>query len=208
MSDLVRTALVVDDHAVLAELVSRAVAEAFAPVEVTVCGDIAAATDEVESSRPDTVILDAQLPSGDGISLIPTILGANPDARIVVLTGHPTHHGQRTALDRGAIGYLGKANALSHLIEALRHANVGNPATDPGLAGSPSDPGIAALTPREKEVLGLLAEGRHVQDIAVDLDLSIHTARGYVKSTLAKLDARSQLEAVAKAVREGIVRIG
>lgn len=200
--------LIVDDHVMFAELICQAVNDEFPEALVKRAADLPDAARTIEELRPDTVLLDAKLPSGDGISLLPAIMEQDPDARVIVLTAHPNLQGERTAYACGTAGYLGKDTDLTTLIGHLCDATVAAPARDAQLAAKAISGPFRKLAPREAQVLQHLAEGLHVQDVAKHLGLSVHTTRGYVKSTLMKLGASSQLEAVSIAAREGLVRIG
>ncbi|MEZ5086743.1 MAG: response regulator transcription factor [Tessaracoccus sp.] len=175
---------------------------------MAIAADIDKALSLAASTRPDTIIMDAQLPSGDGVEVLPRLREALPEVRIIVLTARPRPDRERVAFEAGAVGYLGKDVPLAELLEAVRKATADNPARDPRMIERAAAAAPRALSPREREVLCLLAEGRYVQEIAVQLGLSIYTTRDYVKTILAKLGASSQLEAVALAAREGLVRVG
>lgn len=204
-----RRVLVVEDHLVLAELIAQTLGEEAGVECVAIADDVAPALVTAVELRPDAIVIDANLPSGDGVALLPELHGIVPGVRSVVLTARPRPDRERAALGAGAVGYLGKDGSLAALLDALRFADSARPARDPRMiARSAEAITDRALSPREGEVLALLAEGHHVQDIAGELCLSVHTARGYVKSVLGKLGARSQLEAVATAAREGLVRVG
>ncbi|HMR47661.1 MAG TPA: response regulator transcription factor [Arachnia sp.] len=203
-----RRVLVVDDHLVLAELIAQTIDASPDGECVAIAADIDAALSLAGSTRPDTIIMDAQLPSGDGVAALPGLRDSLPEARVIVLTGRPRPDRERAAFEAGAVGYLGKDAPLETLMDAVRNATRSAPARDPRLRERAAAAAAKALSPREREVLALLAEGRYVQEIAGELGLSVHTTRDYVKTILAKLGAGSQLEAVAMAAREGLVRVG
>lgn len=203
------TVLVVDDHAVLGELLAGAIDAEPDLVCVGVAGDVGPALELMARERPAVVVLDAALPAGDGVDLVPRLRESRADVRVVMLTAHPRPDRARRALASGAVGYLGKDAGLGVVLAAVREAAPGAPHLDPGLAAREYSATVEwGLSPREHEVLTLLADGEHATDIARRLGLSVHTTRGYVKSVLHKTGTRSQLEAVARAVREGVVRVG
>lgn len=205
----VRRILIVEDHGVLAELIANTLDDEIGLECAGIAGDLDSTLALVSETRPDTIILDAQLPSGDGVELVPRLRTMIPEIRVVVLTARPRPDRERAAFEAGAVGYLGKDGRLADLIAAVREASVENPARDPRLRQrSDAAASERGLSRREREVLALLAEGRYVQDIAEQLGLSVSTTRGYVKAILAKFGARSQLEAVAAAARDGLVRVG
>lgn len=201
--------LVVDDHTVLADLMANAIDSEHDVECVGVAGDLSTAAELAAALDPDTVLLDACLPSGDGIDLIPQLRDIRPDVRVILLTAQPRPDRARAAFAHGAVGYLGKDARLADVLLAVRHASADRPARDPRLSVRCASPASRwMLSPREQEVLEHLASGKHVQDIALQLGLSIHTTRDYVKALLKKMGARSQLEAVTLAAREGLVQVG
>ncbi|MFT3877624.1 MAG: response regulator transcription factor [Propioniciclava sp.] len=203
-----RRILIVEDHGVLAELIANAIDDEAGWECAGIADDLDSALASADLTRPDTIILDAQLPSGDGVQLVPRLRALVPGVRVIILTARPRPDHERTAFEAGAVGYLGKDGRLADLITAIREATPEDPARDRRLQERSDAASLRSLSRREREVLGLLAEGRHVQDIATQLGLSVSTTRGYVKAILAKFGAQSQLEAVAAAAREGLVRVG
>lgn len=213
MEDMRHRVMVVADHAVLADLLAAVIAGEEDLVCAGVAGDGPAALTLAERVHPDAVLLDAVLPCGDGIELIAPLKRICAAARVIVLTGRPRADGERLAFAAGAAGYLGRTASLAEVLAAIRHAPVGQPApSNLPYEPAPSQPGPPffrrSLSPREREVLALLAEGRHVNQIAAGLGLSVNTTRDYVKSVLKKMGAHSQLEAVTRAAVEGLVRVG
>lgn len=204
-----RRVLVVDDHRILADLVAGALDAASDLECVGVAEDGPRALTIARATRPDTVLLDVQLPSSDGVALVDELHDLLPGVRVILLTGHPRPDLERRALAAGAVGFLGKDGRLTELLDAVRHASPTRPARDPRLAARAELADQAwTLTPRELEVLGLLGEGFDVAAIATSLELSTYTVRDYVKAVLAKLGVRSQLEAVTAAGRAGLISVG
>ena len=141
-------------------------------------------------------------------------MAARPELRVVVLTAHGDVRVMRRAAKVGACALLPKDGSLPELLDALRNARPGGFRVHPALlhalitedlAGLARSGGPPALTAQEQRVLDLLAEGRDVRSISRQLDISVHTCRGYVKALLVKLDAHSQLEAVVVARTHGLV---
>ncbi|MBX3094515.1 MAG: response regulator transcription factor [Cryobacterium sp.] len=186
--------LVVDDHRTFAELM-RLGLDAQADFH---CAAIAYGVGHalrVAAAVPyRAAIVDLGLPDGDGADLVGELRRLTPEARVVVLTAHPRSDVARRALSAGAHRVLPKRGRLDEVFDALRHVG-----TDIVPAAK------SLLTPRETAVVALLADGMDVQGIAARLELSPYTVRDHVKSVLAKLGARTQLEAVVIAAREGIV---
>lgn len=187
--------LIVDDHRTFAELL-RLGLDAQPDLEcVGVAHSMAEAIKLAKEVPYQAAIVDLGLPDGDGAELVADLHRERPEARILVLTAHPRSDLARRALAAGASAVLAKAGRLDGLLQALR-------------AGIHQEPSLAyrdPLTQRERQVLALLADGADVRSIARSLGLSPYTVRDHVKAILAKLGARTQLEAVVLAVREGIV---
>ena len=140
-------------------------------------------------------IVDLGLPDGDSAQLVAELLRCVPEARIVVLTAHPRTDIARRALAAGARRVLPKQGRLDDVLDALREPD----------SSPPPQMTEGVLSPREREVIALLAQGLDTRGVARVLGLSAYTVRGHIKSILAKLGAHSQLEAVIAAAHEGIV---
>ena len=187
--------LVIDDHRVFTDLLAFALDATPGTVCVGTAASVGEGLRKAEAMSLDAILLDVGIGDDDGVQAIPELRARCPRARIVVLTAPPTAAGADAARAAGASGYLAKDTRLDDLVTALHTATASRPAIAPGLARTPLD----ALTPREREVLTLLCEGRRPTDIARELSLSPHTVRDHVKTLRRSLGARSQLEVVAKA---------
>ncbi len=205
------TVLVVDDHWAFADLLETAIG---GEPDLTCVGSargVAAGLAKVERLRPDLVVMDVRLGDGDGVRATATISARWPQVRVVVLTAHPDASLIRRAADAGACCLLPKDSSLPEVLNALRTAQRGEFVVHPTLLKTlvsdrprPTEY-IPPLSRRETEVLQMLAIGMDVRSIAEQLGISLNTCRGYVKSLLAKLNAHSQLEAVAVANRNGLI---
>ena len=195
--------LVIDDHRVFTELLSLALDASPGTRCVAVASSIREGLAKAAAHRLDVVVIDVRLPDGSGLDAVPELLALHPDARILVLTAHPRADLAERALNAGASGFLAKEEPLSHLLRAIAAARPGRPAISAALSVSPAD--AVGLTPREREVLTLLAQGHDPAAIARLLWLSRHTVRDHVKAVLAKLGAHSQLAAVSKAIALGLI---
>lgn len=193
--------LVIDDHRVFTDLLAFALDAA----PHTACAGTAASLAEglrkAEALDVDVVLLDVQLGADDGLSAVELLRRLRPGARVIVLTAHPSAAGAALARASGAAGYLAKDTRLDDLVAAIRTASPARPAIAPGLVRSPFD----ELTPRERQVLELLCDGRRSAGIARELGLSVHTVRDHVKALRHAFGVRSQLEVVATAVAHGWV---
>lgn len=205
--------LVVDDHVTFAELLTGALDREPDLVSVGHAVSVAEAVDMCRRLSPDLVVMDVQLPDGDGFVATRRITDESPATRVVMLTAQADATHLSRARRARACGLLLKDGSLAHLLLTLRSATHGEFRYDPSWvsadapAPGPAGAGGAApsLTQRERDVLALLAEGREVRDIAVLLGVTPATCRGYVKSLLVKLDAHSQLQAVVAAWRLGLL---
>jgi len=174
----------------------------------------------VEELRPDVVLMDIRMPKLDGLEATRRILArAEPSPRVVVLTTFDLDGYVYEALRAGASGFLLKDAPEDQLVAAIRIAADGGAMFSPSVTRrlieefsrrvSPEPPpGLAELTPREREVLRLLARGLSNQEIAAELVVSEHTAKTHVAHILSKLGLRDRIQAVVLAYETGLVRPG
>jgi len=197
--------LVIDDHRSYAEALSLAVSLEPGFQSVGHAPDVRSGLDRVLEEHPDVVVIDWQLPDIDGIEGVRRILVADPRVKLVMITGHSERGLERLAGMAGATAFLPKESSIAEIIQKVRESAAGETSIEITDSGDVHAPGAPSLTPREVEVLYMLARGRDPQAIASELFLSVHTIRGYVKEVLRKLGAHSQLEAVAIARRSGLL---
>ena len=210
--------LLADDHRIVREGL-RARLEKRTDFEV-----VGEAADGIEAVRlagelePSVVILDVTMPGLNGIEATRRIVAARPGVRVLVLSMHADRRYVIEALKAGACGYVLKDSAFDELIHAiesvLAHASYLSPAiTDMVLkeyvAGLPRDSGTAfdLLTPREREVLQLLAEGLPSKSIAARLGVTVKTIETHRQQVMDKLDIHSVAELTKYAVREGLTSL-
>lgn len=206
--------LIVDDQ----RLVAEALALAIEVEDDLQCVGVASGVEEalaiVAGTHVDVVLMDLAMPGIDGTEGTRRIKATQPDAAVLVVTGHATAESLVRAAEAGATGFLQKDASFATILAAIRAPHGAQMLIDPAtLAGLQSPDADAAddhkqaiLTPREFEVLQLMGEGLDPRAIAERLHVSIHTARGYVKNILSKLGVHSQLEAVVVAARAGLLR--
>lgn len=204
----------VDDHRLLAQAIGETLA--FAPgIEVVGVEDRArAGIRAVGELRPDVVLMDFYMPDLDGASATRQILAISPDTKVVMVTGSLEETVLVEAVAAGCVGYVYKGRDLRELVETVRAAHRGEMLVSPDVLGRvlrrvrarPVSQGVRP-TKRELEVLRLLARGASNEAIARRLGLSVLTVRKHVQNIIRKLGAHSKLEAVAVAVRSGLIEV-
>lgn len=197
------TVLVADDHAMTRAGIARLLAAAEPPIRVV--GEAASGEEAVaawRSLRPDVVLMDLQMPNGDGTEAIARIREEDPEASIVALTAFASDDSVAGALRAGARGYVGKTASEAELTGAILAASrggmlVSGPAADRLHAHlNGANPGVA-LTERERQVLGLLEHGSSDRQIASALGISVKTVEKHVGSILRKTGAQNRTQAAA-----------
>ena len=199
------------------------VAEAFAEVvegqpDMEVVGyasNVEDARRVARSSNPDVVLMDYRLKDGDGVAATLLIKQDSPATQVVMVTSALSDAVLIPALEAGCSGFLTKDRPVDEVLAAIRAVHAGESMISPDMLVRllprlrPMKKGVGEeLTPRELEVLQLLAEGLSTQAIANQLVLSSKTVRNHVQAILAKLGVHSKLEAVATAARRGLIRYG
>jgi DNA-binding NarL/FixJ family response regulator len=175
----------------------------------------------VRVTRPDVVLMDVRMPDLDGISATHEVLGAFPDVKVVILTTFEQDDYIFGALSAGASGFLLKRTRPEELIAAIHTIAAGDSLLSPSvtsrvierMAGQPQpdaehDPRLQELTPRETEVLRLVARGLSNAEIASELVIEESTVKTHFKRVLAKLGARDRVQAVIFAYEKGLARPG
>ncbi|WP_109641960.1 MULTISPECIES: response regulator transcription factor [Lentzea] len=203
------TVVLVEDHDMVAEAIGLALERAGIEV-VARATTVATALTDTRRARPDIVLLDRRLPDGDGTTLIPELVKGG--ARVLVLTGEATASVAARVAEAGAAGLILKSARLDELVEAVRRVADGEVVFDPKLLAGVLDRltgrvriAGTTLTAREQETLLLLADGAGTEQISSRLGVARNTARNHVQRVLDKLGARSKLEAVSIARREGLL---
>src|SRR6266404_2315234 len=158
--------------------------------------------------RPDVVLMDLSMPVMDGLEATRAILDEFPDARIIVLTTFAGDEDIHRALDAGAMGYLLKDMLVADVLKVIRSVIAGRRGIPPAVAATLAQhtPRIA-LTPRETEVISLIATGLTNGEIAQRIGRTEETVKVHVKNILRKLDAQDRTEAVTNAMRRGFIRL-
>ena len=215
--------LLVDDHASVRQSLAILLDREPDISVVDQAGSLAAARAALAEKEVDLAVVDLGLPDGDGVELVPDVRAANPDAAVLILTAVTDRRHLARAIEAGAAGVLNKAAALDEILGTVRRAAAGEALhsarelmdllellRDAGRAREEERRAKAALdrlTPREREILQLLAEGLSDKEIAERLYLSGKTVRSHVASILTKLGVDSRLQALVFALRHGAVVI-
>jgi two-component system response regulator DevR len=198
------TVFLLDDH----EIVRRGVADLLesAP-DITVVGEAGTAAQalaRIPALKPQVAVLDARLPDGSGIDVCRDIRSAMPEVRCLILTSYDDNDAIFAAVMAGAAGYLLKEIRGTSLLEAIRQVASGKSLLDPSVTerllarlrdGTPSDPRMASLSEREREILGLIADGLTNRQIGERLYLAEKTVKNYVSALLAKLGMERRTQA-------------
>lgn len=208
--------VIADDHRTFAEAL-RAALTRERGIRVTAIVDHAAgAVEIVRSQSPDILLITVE--GMDAVEAIREIRGTSPGTRVVVLTGTRDDTTMARAVEAGAAGYLPTTRPVKDVASSIRAAHRGKPLMDPVemrlvLArtrrkrrnDASQRERLGRLTPRETEVLRLMADGLSSSRIAEELDISPHTLRTHVQNVLVKLRVHSKMEALALAIRYGKV---
>jgi DNA-binding NarL/FixJ family response regulator len=207
-----RTVLVIDDQRAFADLLQRALAGQPDVVCVDVAYDVTAGLELVEQHRPDVVILDVCFDDEvrDGVDVAREIRAGYPDTRVVLLTGQTDPSLVGRAAVAGAHALMAKNGSIEEILQSVRDSRSGGLTVDTLFlqaltAVRAPEPGAPTLTRRESDVLGMLVLGLDAKAISDQLQISVNTCRSYIKTLLSKLNAHSQLEAVAIARRRGLL---
>lgn len=213
MTETIRI-FIADDHTIVRSGV-QALLETID--DLTVVGEAADGQQAVQQTlhlRPDVILMDLEMPILDGIGAIEQIMAQWPEARILVLTSFATDDRVFPAVKAGALGYLLKDSGPDALVDAIRQVHRGESWLHPKIArklmqelsrpASASQPPTAdPLTPREVDVLQLVAQGLGNQEIADKLVIGEATVRSHVSNILSKLHLASRTQAALYALREG-----
>jgi DNA-binding NarL/FixJ family response regulator len=209
--------LIADDHAVVRQGL-RTFLDLQDDIEVIAeAADGEAALDAARREHPDVVLLDLVMPRLAGVAALRRLREVAPEARVIVLTSFGDDERLFAALRAGACGYLLKDVEPAELVRAIRTAHAGHSPLSPAVAarvidelahGGPRAGAADELTPRELEVLRLIARGRSNKVIALELGMAEKTVKTHVSHLLAKLGLSDRTQAALYAVREGLADRG
>jgi DNA-binding NarL/FixJ family response regulator len=197
-----------EDHAVVRNGLVELLAGAEDVEVVATAADGEQALASVEELQPDVVLMDISMPKVDGIRATASIAQADPDVRVVMLTAFSDRDRVVSALDAGAVGYLLKDAEPDEVLEAIRAASRGEAPLAPRAArellAARSEERHADLSKREREVLGLVAEGLPNKLIARRLEISEKTVKAHLTSVFQRIGVTDRTQAALWAQRHGI----
>jgi DNA-binding NarL/FixJ family response regulator len=215
--------LLADDHALVRTGIRLVLTQIDPTLEIFEAADGRVAIDLARRESPDLCLLDISMPGLNGIDAIPLLLKASPRTRILVLSMHSGMQYVSEALRAGAHGYILKDAAVDEVADALRAVREGRPflsqqladtlLTDyarraPGQADSPRRSDDApSLSPRQREVLQRIAEGRSTREIAAALHVSVKTVETHRAEIMRRLDIRDVAGLTRYAIRHGMVAV-
>jgi len=201
--------LVVDDHRVLAEGLAILFGD---NADLELVGTVTSGEEAIEAVsklKPQIVLMDVRLPGIDGVSAVKRIHQASPTTQFVMFTAYGDKRLLSDAIAAGARGYVMKGSPPADLLRAIRTVADGKAFVDPSLSpallmtdGTPTE---QPLSEREREILQLLAEGFHTEEVARRIGLSVETVKSDTKRVIAKLQADTRTHAVAIALRQAII---
>jgi two-component system response regulator DevR len=212
-ADRVIRVFLLDDH----EVVRRGITDVLEADGIAVVGEAATAAEalrRIPATSPDVAILDARLPDGSGIDVCREVRSTLPAVRCLILTSYDDADAVFAAVMGGASGYLLKQIRGTSLVDAVRQVAAGRSLLDPAVTerllarlreGTTTDPHLASLTDREREILSLIADGLTNRQISDRLFLAEKTVKNYVSGLLAKLgmQRRTQAAVYGATIRDG-----
>jgi DNA-binding NarL/FixJ family response regulator len=208
-------ALIVDDHPVTREGLRTALE--LSEDVIVVVGEAGSGEEAVEQARdlsPDVVFMDVRMPGMDGIEATRRIKDAAPETKVILITVDESRGAVSEAIQAGVSGYLLKDATPDALVDAARNAIEGNAVIHPQLTrtfieeartASSDEPRSTPLSKREREILQRVADGATTRQVASDLGISPHTVKTHLERIFEKLGANDRAQAVAIAIRTGIV---
>jgi len=197
--------LIVEDHQVVADGLSALLND---QPDMTVVGSAASVFDSIaraQDLKPDVAVVDFRLTDGTGADAGLGIRQVRPDTKLIFLTREDSDAARFAAIEAGASAFIHKSQAASEVVNAIRTVAAGGTLFTPRTIATllnkrrEMDSQLESLTPREKEVLRLMAEGISSRDIAARLGISYTTVRTHIRSLGSKLGVHSKLEAIVKA---------
>ena len=200
--------LSVEDHPVFRQGLSTIIGSEQDMILIAQATNATEAIKEFRAHLPDVTLMDLRLPGASGTDALIAIRGEYPSARVIVLTTSEGDAEIRRAVRAGASGYLLKSTPADELVAAIRAVHAGQKRVSPEVAAEIAEHAIDdGITPREIDVLRLIAAGNSNKEIAAQLSLTEDSAKGHVKNILAKLGVNDRTHAVTIALKRGFISL-
>jgi DNA-binding NarL/FixJ family response regulator len=200
--------LSVDDHPLLREGIAALIGKQADMELIAEASNGLEAIEQFRMHRPDVTLMDLQMPEMSGIDALSAIRGEFPEARVIVLTSYSGDVQVSRALRSGARGYLLKDMLRKELLETIRAVHAGHKRVSSEVAAEIAEHATdGTLTPRETDVLRLIAAGNANKEIGSRLGLTEETIKSHVKSILGKLDANDRTHAVTIGLKRGVIEL-
>ncbi len=201
--------MLVDDHALVRKGLRRMVED---DPDIRVVGEASDGIEAVKRAgelKPQVIVMDMAMPGMDGVQATREILRRLPKTSILILSMYAQENYIRNAFDAGALGYILKNATDIDLPAAIKDVAAGKRVLDPGLVSAEREPDdvFDRLTPREKQILQLIAEGNSNKEIAGMLNLSVNTVAVHRANLMDALGVHRTAELVVFAIRKGLVRL-
>ena len=213
MSSTSRTVVVADDHPVFREAIAAAIESSPELALAAAVADGPDALAAIRAHRPDVAVLDQQLPGLSGLEVLTAITGEGVPTRVMIVSADASGALVRAALLAGAAGFVSKSATLIAIRDAVHAVARGETSISPevqadlvaAMRRGDHDVPANALTPRELEVLGLIAAGKSAPEIARVLTVSTSTVKTHIRNVFEKLDVNDRAAAVAEGMRRGLL---
>jgi DNA-binding NarL/FixJ family response regulator len=203
------TVMLVDDHAMVRKGFRRLLED---DPDIRIVGEASNGREAVELARdlnPQVIVMDMAMPEMDGVQATREILKHSPKTVVLLLSMYAQENYVRNAFDAGALGYVLKNASDIDLASAIKDVAAGKRVLDPGLVAAEREPedAFSKLTPREKQILQLIAEGNSNKEIAAMLSLSVNTVAVHRANLMDALGVHRTAELVVFAIRKGLVTL-
>lgn len=208
---MIKSGFILEDHAPTLAWLKLALQQAFPAIDVSHADTINQARERLARLQPDIALIDLALPDGSGLDIIEQIRQQFADCLIIVNTTFGDDEHLFAALQAGAQGYILKDQQPQKITRLLQAAVAGQPALSPAIARRilnyflPAPTPTVQLTPRQTEVLQLIARGYKNREVAELLEISAHTVHGYIKEIYSILDISSRSQAAIEAGKRGLI---
>ena len=200
--------MIVEDHFVVREGLKSIINSQKDMVTVAEAGNGRQAVEAFEQHQPDVTLMDVRIPGLNGIDAISGIVAQFPNAHIIVLSTYGGDENIFRAFQAGAMAYFLKDIKGQDLVDAIRAVHAGQRVVPPEIASHLAGRvPLTALSPREMEILTLVAKGKSNKEIGAELNISEGTVRVHASNLLSKLHCNGRAQAVSEAIRRGIIEV-